>query len=374
MPNIFMIGDTHIGLGFPNKVDAWKKVHIEYFEEFLIPLLKKEVKEGDIIIHLGDLFDNRNIIPIDLLNYAMSIVEQLSNIAPLHILVGNHDCWHKSSSEINTIRPFKYIPNVFIYDKTTKIEYEGLNLLMMPYIEKREEQIKLIKENRDCHYLFCHSDLNGAKMHLTSVANKNTDKIDVDEFSNFRKVYSGHIHIIQENKNFLFVGNNFEMDRNDMGNQKGIYILNTEDGTERFIPNKVSPRYKKIYVMSEEDVESLDNLSTKDYIDLYISNSLLINNRKLRRKLEILLEKGNFSSVDYIDDINSTDEDDEDIKQQIINESSDGDVPKIQLEYKEVIRDYILSQEYGSEKIKNGIVQEYNKIVNIYKEEYESQL
>lgn len=371
MPNIFMIGDSHIGLGFPNKSDDWKKIHIEYFEKFLIPLLKKEVKDGDMIIHLGDLFDNRNIIPIDLLNYAMDIVEQISQIAPLHILVGNHDCWHKSSSEINTIRPFKYIPNVFIYDKTTKIEFNSIKLLMMPYIEKKSEQIKLIQENRDCHYLFCHSDLNGAKMHLTSIANKNTDKIDVNEFSNFRKVYSGHIHILQENKNFLFVGNNFEMDRNDLGNQKGIYILNTEDGTEKFIPNNISPKFKKVYVMTEEDVENLDNLSTKDYIDLYISNSLLISNRKLRRKLEIILETGKFASVDYIDDINTTSEDEDDsIQQQIINESED--TPKIQLEYKEVIKDYILSLSYDSDKIKNGIVQEYNKIVTIYDEEYKA--
>ena len=46
---------------------------------------------------------------------------------------------------------------------------------MMPFIEKRLEQIKSIEENKNCDYLFCHSDLNGCKMHLTSVANKNAD-------------------------------------------------------------------------------------------------------------------------------------------------------------------------------------------------------
>jgi hypothetical protein len=43
--------------------------------------------------------------------------------------------------------------------------------------------------------------------------------------------------------------------------------------------------------------------NSKDYIDISISNSLLISNRKLRRKLEVILEKSGFSSVDYIDDI-----------------------------------------------------------------------
>lgn len=48
MSKIFMIGDTHIGLGYPNKTDKWFKVHQEYFNDFLIPLLKSRVKPGDI--------------------------------------------------------------------------------------------------------------------------------------------------------------------------------------------------------------------------------------------------------------------------------------------------------------------------------------
>jgi hypothetical protein len=73
--------------------------------------------------------------------------------------------WSKSASEINTIRPFKWIPNVSIYDKTSRIEFNGIKICMMPFIEKRIEQINLINEFKDCDYLFCHSDLNGCKMH-----------------------------------------------------------------------------------------------------------------------------------------------------------------------------------------------------------------
>jgi hypothetical protein len=42
-------------------------------------------------------------------------------------------------------------------------------------------------------YLFCHSDLNGCKMHLNSVAHRNADKIDID-FNKYKE-FSGHIHI-----------------------------------------------------------------------------------------------------------------------------------------------------------------------------------
>lgn len=372
MSKIFLIGDTHIGLGYPNSVDKWHKVHKEYFSDFLIPLLKKEVSDGDIIVHLGDLFDNRNVIPINLLNYGMDLVEEISKIAPLHIIIGNHDLWSKSASEINSVRPFRYIPNVDIYDKTSIFEYNGLKILMMPYIEKRLEQIELIQKFKNCDYLFCHSDLNGCKMHLTSVAHKNTDKIDIQEFKTFRKVRSGHIHLTQENGNFKFVGSIFQMDRNDLGDQKGITIIDTKDDSETFIPNKISPIFKKFRVVNEEDIEKLDELKdTKDYIDISISNNLLINNRKLRRKLEVMLEKGNFASVEYIDDITH-----ELVESVETNESETGQTEdtikeiSISLDYEDYVKEYILKQKYENDKFKDGIIKEYDEIIKIYKDNY----
>lgn len=372
MAKIYLIGDTHIGLGYPNSVDKWYKVHLEYFSNFLIPLLKNRVKEGDIIIHLGDLFDNRNVIPINLLNYGMDIVEEISKIAPLHIIIGNHDCWSKSSDEINTIRPFKWIPNVFIYDKTSQIQFNGLKLCLMPYIEKRLEQINLIKSNKDCDYLFCHSDLNGCRMHLTSVGNRNSDKIDVDDFKIFKRVFSGHIHIRQVNKNFEFIGSNFQMDRNDFGDQKGITVIDTNTEETEFIPNNISPVFKKVRVIGEEDVELLETLKlSKDFIDIAISNNLLISNRKLRRKLEVILEKSNFASVEYIDDITKELQDDE------LNESIEIDEEtmdiSISLDYEDYVKEYILKQKYDNDKFKSGVISEFGEIIKIYKDNYNAQ-
>jgi DNA repair exonuclease SbcCD nuclease subunit len=372
MSKIFLIGDTHIGLGYPNSVDKWFKIHKEYFSNFLIPLLIREVKPGDIIVHLGDLFDNRNIIPINLLNYGMDIVEEISKIAPLHIIVGNHDLWSKSASSINSVRPFRYIPNVTVYDSTDLLVYNGIKILMMPYIENRLDQIKLINDNSNCDYLFCHSDLNGCKMHLTSVAHKNADKIDIEDFNIFSKVRSGHIHLVQSNNQFTFVGSIFQMDRNDIGDQKGIFVIDTNDGSEQFFPNTYSPVFKKFSVSNEEDIEKLDELrGTKDYIDLAISNNLLISNRKLRRKLEVMLEKGNFASVEYIDDITKELVDGEDVNESLeVELDENGMEISAQLEYEDYIKEYILKQKYDNDKFKSGIVNEFDEVIRIYNENY----
>lgn len=368
MSKIFLIGDSHIGLGYPNSVDKWHKIHKEYFSNFLIPLLKKEVGPHDIIVHLGDLFDNRNVIPINLLNYGMDIVEEISKIAPLHIIVGNHDLWSKSASEINTIRPFRYIPNVRIYDKTEILEYNGYKICMMPYIESRLEQIKLINQFKDCDYLFCHSDLNGCKMHLTSVAHKNSDKIDIEDFKTFKKVRSGHIHLVQSNKHFTFVGSIFQMDRNDTGDQKGIFVIDTMDDSEQFYPNKISPVFRKFTVKDETDIEQLESIKdTKDYIDLTISNNLLVSNRKLRRKLETLLEVGNFASVEYLDDIVKTEKEKKDA------EITEEDMKiSVQLDYEEFITKYIKEQNFESSKFKDIVLSEFSEVIRIYNENYKS--
>jgi DNA repair exonuclease SbcCD nuclease subunit len=373
MSKILLIGDCHLGMSYPNNYLKWMDVSKNYFEGFLIPLIEKKLDENDIIIQLGDLFDNRSLIPIDVLNYAKDILLRISKICPIHILVGNHDMFHKSSGEINSINLFDFIHNIYVYNKPSKIDWNGKSILMMPYIEKKKEQIEILKKYSGTDYLFCHSDLNGAKMHLTSVAHKNNDKIDVEEFSGYKNVYSGHLHIVQSTKNFTFVGNIFEMDRNDLGNQKGIYILDTITGSHEFIENKISPRFKKVWVRTEEDILSLDSVSTKDYIDLYISNSLLINNRKLRRKLEMMLESGNFASVEYLDDIVEKKSEEKSVIDELTTEELEsGVVPSLQLEYTEIIKDYITNQKYNSEKIKFGVISEFEQITQIYNQNYKS--
>jgi hypothetical protein len=208
-------------------------------------------------------------------------------------------------------------------------------------------------------------------MHLTSVGHRNSDKIDVDDFKCFKRVFSAHIHIRQVSKNFEFIGSNFQMDRNDFGDQKGITVLDTNTGETEFIKNDISPVYKKVRVVGEEDVELLETLKTsKDYIDIAISNNLLISNRKLRRKLEVILEKSNFASVEYIDDITKELEDDE------LNESIEVDEEtfeiSIALDYEDYVKEYILKQKYDNEKFKQGIIDEYNEVIKIYKENFNS--
>ena len=361
---VYLTTDWHFGI-YLNNLDKWLNMMEDYFYNFFIPYLRKNVKDGDILIHCGDLYDNRTSIPIIASYKAEKILLEISKILPIHLIVGNHDLWNKGSNDINSVRLFSHIPNIHIYTSPESITIFDKKLVFIPWVEKRLELIKEIQDNPG-DYLFCHSDLNGCKMHLNSVAHRNPDKIDVSEFKGYSHVFSGHIHLTQSNENFTYVGSPYQMDRNDTDDQKGITILDLISGKIDFVPNTYSPVFKKVSVLNEDNIDSLDKLlGSKDYIDLSISNKLLVSNRKLRRKLEVLLEKGNFTSVEYIDDIVSESE-------EKVEESLEDTKISISLDYESYIKEYILSQKYGSEEYKKGIVKEFDEIIRIYTENFKS--
>ena len=135
----------------------------------------------------------------------------------------------------------------------------------------------------------------------------------------------------------------------------------------------VSPVFKKVRVVDEDGVQLLESLKdSKDYIDIAISNNLLISNRKLRRKLEIILEKSNFASVEYIDDITKELQDDEELNESIEIDEETMDI-SISLDYEDYVKEYILKQKYDNEKFKSGLISEFDEIIKIFKDNYNAQ-
>ena len=45
-------------------------------------------------------------------------------------------------------------------------------------------------------------------------------------------------------------------------------------------------------------------------------------------------------------------------------------IPTLRLEYTDMIRDYINSQKYDSDKIKGGVLEEFNEVTKIYRDNY----
>lgn len=360
-----MITDTHFGRS-PLSLDKWIKIQFDYFHKQLIPYLIKNVKEGDILIHCGDLFDNRTSVPIIIHNKVEDLLLKLGEILPVHLIVGNHDLYNKGDNTINSPRIYNWLPNVNIYQDTTTIEIDGSKLVLMPWVEKKDDMIEEIKNNPG-DYLFCHSDLNGCKMHLSSIAHRNKFKIDVNQFNDYKKVYSGHIHIRQIQNNFEFIGAPYQMDRNDYNDTKGLTVLNLDTGETEFVENTISPTFKRVQIKEDGDLLLLDHMDCdKHFIDLEINNSVLIGKRKNRKILEEVLGKKKFTSVEYINDLIKTDDG---LNEKLNNIDINLDDIKVD-DFGDIILNYTSSQDFKDDIHKDGTLSELKKILKIYEKEY----
>lgn len=354
---VFLVTDTHLGT-HPIKLDYWLyNVTKDYFDNFFIPTVEKYKEEGDIIMHLGDFFDDRSIIPVNVSHYGIQLIKQLSNILPVHMLLGNHDIYTEFDNSIHSMEWAKNIPNVILYEKPEVLDFVGKRLLMMPWVQRKKDEVALLNSTK-ADYVFCHSDLKGAYNNRKS---KMRSGIDIKEFKNFKQVYSGHIHLRQKTANFQFVGSPYHLDRNDRGDQKGIYILELETGKCEFIPNTVSPEYKLLEIVKESDLHKLVvNEIDKDRIDITISNKLLLESKTVRSKIEEMLQTNTFERIEWHDDLKLQDViDDTDI------DFVEGD---IDLNIKKLTYDYVNKQDFDSDDIKDKIVGILAQMFEIYEE------
>ena len=68
-----MVSDSHLGCR-SNSV-LWLQIIEDYFFNFFIPLIKKEYKKGDVLYHLGDVFDNRQSVNLAAQDLAIRVFE-----------------------------------------------------------------------------------------------------------------------------------------------------------------------------------------------------------------------------------------------------------------------------------------------------------
>lgn len=299
---LFMVSDFHFGKHSLDS-DKWLKMMLSYFYEFFIPTIKKYAKKDDKLIILGDIFDNRNNINIKVLVAVVKLFEDLGKIIEVHTILGNHDMWAMSDPEINSVCSIRNIPGIKVYQEPEVMNFDGKDVLMFPWVHGKNEEKTILEKHNGCDILICHSDLNGCRTQLNPTRPINRDILDINDFTGYKHVYSGHIHITQQIKHFTFVGSPYHLDRNDISNRKGIWVYDTKKDTDIFLENSFSPEYKKIKIYKESDLNIDQNILDKDHVDLEISQELLANAPHVRLEIEKLTNKYNINNVDFINDI-----------------------------------------------------------------------
>lgn len=353
----FIVSDTHFGAR-SNSVE-WIEEMMDWFRSDFIPKVKKEYRPGDILIHCGDVFDNRQSINLLVLHEGMKLFEELSHIFEdgIYVIAGNHDVMRKTTNDVSSLDALRYIPKVNIIKEPIIATFPTTTALFMPWRTNEEEEKKCLEEYdiQKCNYLFCHTNIRNLRFDSRRDVEEG---LMLEDIKNFQRVYSGHIHWGQHRGNVTMVGNPYQMTRSDAGNPKGFYLLDIESGEETFIENNHSPKFVKIYINKflNKSVGELIEMSANNRVDLYVPSTYLVKYQinaiidilsEITKKLDVIpfeqdlydeLEDSEFDNVGSMNIFNLCEKYVGGIKT-LDDESKNRVLNKIDSIYKEILKD-----------------------------------
>jgi UDP-2,3-diacylglucosamine pyrophosphatase LpxH len=291
---IYLISDLHFGVR-ANSLE-WLKNQLDFFYGVYIPYLKETKKKGDILFILGDWFDNRQLLDINVMNKSIDLIFDLADIMPVYIITGNHDIYKKHDTDVNSLAAFRFIPNVKIYEQPTMVTNGKTKILILPWIGNPEKEEMYGKAN-PCDYIFAHADIMGLKY---DNGRQIVRGAKLRGIKGVKKVISGHVHKRQELKDSLYLGSPYSTKRSDIGNKKGHYTFYPQENKIEFIINKTSPIFQRILLedLMEWTLERAHKLLENNYTDIIVPDKY-IHLFNLTRFTE-LLEGCNYKKVETV--------------------------------------------------------------------------
>lgn len=280
---IAFISDTHLNI--------WRKnnkffKHIDNMFDDFYNLCKGQ--KIDLIIHLGDLFDSKQIVTTEGLIRVDRIIERFANEWPLILIPGNHDMVINDDTEINLVSNYKTYNNVFVADKYSKIDL-GKNILhCLPYIKNNliTEINNININNKKNNILLSHFGVNGFKVHeyTTEKIDNEIGQIKKTYLKKFDKIFLGHYHGYQTDNHIIYVSAPLQSRHGDQNDKHGFVIYNTYDDKFSFYDNISTPKFIELQLTKHniEKLLKLKNYYIKIEITKKVSKDLLI---QLKTKL-----------------------------------------------------------------------------------------
>jgi DNA repair exonuclease SbcCD nuclease subunit len=299
--------DIHIGLGQDSKI--WHDISLNFAKWASEKYLNSGI--NDIIIP-GDIFHNRNEIGVETLAVAKKFFDYFKDFN-IYISSGNHDCFYKNNSTINSISILDGWNNITIIDNVpTTIKTDYNDIVLIPWGTEYENIPKTEG------IIFGHFEINSFYMNSYKVCEHGMDSKDL--FNKSQMIVSGHFHKKDHRRygkgQIVYLGSPYQHNFGDINDDRGIYILNLENNEFEFINNDISPKHLKLSAKEFiKNPESIDSDMLKGNVNGNII-SLVVDDKIEHEKLAIMTSNiQNMSPIslriDYLDsdnDISQTDD------------------------------------------------------------------
>jgi hypothetical protein len=253
LAKICLLTDLHFG--FKRQSTVFHDYFLKFYDEVFFPFLEKHSIRT--VIDLGDTFDSRKTLDLTTIDWARkNFYNRLEELeCDVHTIVGNHTTYYRNTNKINTpdlvLSQYK---NVRTYSKPTEIIVNGLNILIVPWInqENEKETLELI-QTTSAKVVMGHLELNGFYVNRGSQMEGGQDP---DVFSKFKKVFTGHFHTRSDNGTIFYIGNPYEMFFSDAGDPRGFIVFDTETLKHSYVnnPNRL---FDFVYY-DDTDIDSFD--------------------------------------------------------------------------------------------------------------------
>lgn len=258
--------DTHFGTH--SNSAPWLNSQIDFIYKQLIPHLKQlRQKDSDIrLIHLGDVFDSRSTLSTLVATQVVKAFKDLRECVSKFVIIGgNHDYYSPDTDEIDSLNLVLRDASIELY--TTEIGIDGEDLYVPWYKWIEQDELKSLVASGKYGSIFTHTDI----IH---------EKID-PIFANTR-IYSGHVHI-PDLRPFRFnLGSCYALDFADHDAQRGYYIVE-DDNKMSFVPNQHCIRFWRLYNEDLLDEQKMASISSRDYVEVYVKQTNLVNEEYLEK-------------------------------------------------------------------------------------------
>jgi len=284
---IALLNDTHCGIR--NSSDVFLDNAEKFYTDVFFPyLLEHNIKH---IVHLGDYYDNRKFINFRALNRNRDhfLKPLREHGITMDIICGNHDTFYKNTSELNSLKELlgHYMNEVTIIQKPTVMDYDGLKMGLVPWIDDANE-----KESMD-FLANCKADIIGGHFDIIGYEMMQGIKcehgLNRDLFKRFEAVYSGHFHTKSSQDNITYLGSQMEFFWNDAHDKKYFHILDTNTRELTAVHNPNTLHYRIRY----------DDTST-DYLHYDISG---VDNHFV--KVQVMHKSDQFTFDKFLDRLNN---------------------------------------------------------------------
>jgi len=269
---IGFFSDLHIGIH--QNSEKWLDVTLQWAKWFTSELKSKNITK---IFFGGDFFNYRDEINVKCLHFANDLLD-LFNEFEIVMIPGNHDAYYKDNSTVHSLSILNNRKNITIVDKPTVQNVFDKKIGFCPWGTP-------ISHVPECDILIGHFEIQNFNYNTTKICEFGIQSNDL--LSKSKLILSGHFHKRQHreysNGEIIYTGNPFQMDFNDIRDQKGFYILdlNGKHVKYEFIENNISPIHVKVNLSHLQKLKNLakekgwSNLAIKIIIDKDIKTNLL---------------------------------------------------------------------------------------------------